>query len=69
MSTPITTTLKIKLLRDLPIEPHHGAKAGRIFDLLRSTGPMRRSEAKFWFMGDAGEECAAFGFECEEIEE
>lgn len=61
--------MKIKLLIDLPLEKKHGANAGRVFELIRTTGPQRRSAAKFFFMGDAGEECAAFGSECEEIDD
>ena len=59
---------QIKLLVNLPLEPKHGATAGRVFDLLRTTGPQRRSQALFWFMSDAGDECAAFGSDCEEID-
>ena len=56
--------MKIKLMRDLPIGTEHGATKDRVFDLLEDRG-----DGKYWFMGDAGEECAAFGFEVEVIKE
>lgn len=58
---------RIRLLEDLPIAAKHGAKKGREFDVIEVIGPLRRSMAKFWFMGDAGEKCAAFGNEVEDI--
>jgi hypothetical protein len=61
--------MKIKLLVDLPLEAKHGATKGKIFKLIRSNGLVRHSLVKFWFLGDAGEECAAFGNELEEIYE
>lgn len=58
---------RIRLLVNLPILPKHGAMKGRVFDVTRDSGPARRSEALFYFIGDAGEECAAYGSECEDV--
>ncbi len=56
--------MKIKLLVDLPIDHKHGATKGRVFELLKTDGPQRRPQDKFWFIGDAREWCAALGYEC-----
>ena len=48
----------LRLLRDLPIEEKHGATAGRVFECLRYDD--RSRDRKAWFIGDAGEECAAY---------
>ena len=60
--------MKVKLLQGLPIDHIHGATKGRVFDVRRQEGEGRWR--KVFFMGDAGEECAAFPLhECELIEE
>lgn len=54
----------MRLLRDLPIHPKHGATAGRVFPCIRHDNKGRNKKA--WFSGDVGEECAAYTrFECE----
>lgn len=58
---------RVKLLRDLPIEARHGATKGRIFNAIRSAGPERRRLTLFYFVGDAGKVCAAYGSECEDV--
>jgi hypothetical protein len=58
--------MKIRLTSDLPVRSCHGAIRGRVFDVIRHDESYR---GRFWFVGDAGEECHAFLFECEEVEE
>jgi hypothetical protein len=53
--------MKVKLLIDLPIDKKHGAVKGKVFDLLRIEGVGNRR--KYFFIGGAGEECAAFRYE------
>lgn len=50
---------RIRLVVDLPFLPEHGALEGREFDA--DIEPGRGHKA--WFMGDAGEECAAWSWE------
>ena len=56
-------TEKIKLLEDLPLAKKHGCLAGREYDVIRYEA------GKFFFMGDAGEECAALTHEIKYWEE
>lgn len=51
--------MKIKLKVDLPIPEEHGAKSGRVFEVIRE------EERKYYFIGDDGKECAAFNAEVE----
>ena len=54
----------VKLLRNLPIAPEHGAVEGRVFPCIRYNEEGRVRKA--WFMGDTGIECAAYLLmECE----
>lgn len=55
--------VRIRLTRSLPIEKRHGADKGRVFVLVRREAEGRRRRA--FFVGDAGEECAAFSGEYE----
>lgn len=60
--------MKIKLNVDLPIAPEHGAKKGRVFDVVeadRLDDLMKR----YFFIGDTGERCAALSREFEIIHE
>ncbi len=59
---------KIKLLIDLPIEKRHGAFKGKVFDRIREKEGTELRDSKYWFIGDAGLQCAAFFRECEVIE-
>ncbi len=64
--------MKIRLLVDIPIEAKHGATKGRVFDVIRRDRLPKAFKLKrhrFWFMGDVGRECAAFGKEVEILEE
>ena len=55
---------KLKLTIDLPIATEHGATKGREFEITRREGGRN---AKVFFIGDIGEECAAFSCEYERI--
>jgi hypothetical protein len=57
---PMTITFK----KTIPIDPKHGATVGRTFDVTKVTNAGMR-DRKYWFMGDAHEECAAFAHEVE----
>jgi len=62
--------VRIKLLCDLPIQSKHGAQKGREFDVIRTENLKRGpnpSTRKYWFIGDTGEKCAAWGVEVEAI--
>lgn len=48
----------VRLLQDLPIDDATGAHEGRVFPCLRYDHSGRN--AKAWFLGDDGNECAAF---------
>ncbi len=58
--------MKVKLLKDLPIDTRYGATEGRVFDCidLETEGTW-----KAWFIDDTGEDCAAYRHECEIINE
>ena len=49
---------QIRLLSSLPIGSEHGATEGRVFAVVRMDPPGRNR--RVYFIGDAGEECAAF---------
>ena len=51
---------RMKLIIDLPIAKEHGATKGREFEITRREAGR---DAKVFFVGDAGEECAAFSRE------
>ena len=52
--------LKIRLLENLPIEKKHGARKGRVFEVVRQKKRQgRHYPAMYFFVGDAGEECGA----------
>jgi len=64
--------VRIKLLCNLPIQSKHGAVKGREFDIIKTEKKARGpfpSTRKYWFIGDAGEKCAAWGTEVEAIYE
>ena len=63
--------MKIRLLIDLPVEKQHGCIKGRVFDVTRCdvNSTSRRGAAKWFFMGDTGEECAAFLQEFEVVQD
>ncbi len=48
----------VRLFVTLPLDTKHGASAGRVFSCLRFDEKGRTRKA--WFLGDAGEECAAY---------
>lgn len=52
---------KIELIMDLPIPEKHGCKKGRQFEVTRE------QHGKVWFVGDAGDECAAWNMEYKEV--
>lgn len=56
----IEITKKIELIMDLPIPEKHGCKKGRQFEVTRE------QHGKVWFVGDAGDECAAWNMEYKE---
>ena len=56
--------MKIKLVVDLPLDPKHGATAGREFEITREDD---MQGGKVFFLGDAGEMCAAFAREYKTI--
>jgi len=58
--------MKIKLLKDVPVEAKHGLTKGKIFDVIRED---EGRNARIWIMGKAGEECAVFKHEVKTIEE
>ena len=53
----------IKLLVDLPIGKNHGAVKGAVFEVTRRGEGRNRL---IYFIGKAGQECAAYRHECEE---
>jgi len=55
--------MKIKLTEDLPIDEKHGCTKGRIFEATHIEQKGR--DKRVYFVGDAGEECAAFSSEYE----
>jgi hypothetical protein len=62
--------VRIKLLCTLPIQSKHGAVEGREFDVIKTEKLVRGpnpSNKKYWFIGDVGEKCAAWGTEVEPI--
>jgi hypothetical protein len=60
--------MKIRLTVNLPIEKKHGAIAGRVFEVVKTKGRTIRTQ-RVYFKGDAGDLCAAFWRECEEVRE
>jgi len=60
--------MKIRLLVDLPIDGKHGANKGRVFEVIREERG-GRCQNKLFFIGDAGEECAALHREWEVAKE
>ena len=57
--------MKIKLLKDLPLEKKHGAFKDSVFEVIEKE---RRRGSKVFFIGNAGEECATFSYEYEVVE-
>lgn len=57
--------MKIKITQTLPIAKQHGAVEGAIFDLVKT------DEVKdlHYFIGNTGQECAAYSHECELVED
>lgn len=53
--------MKIRLKIDLPIHPVHGCTKGRVFEVIAEDEPGRGR--RVYFIGDAGEECAALPHE------
>ncbi|WP_187993589.1 hypothetical protein [Vibrio harveyi] len=49
--------MKIQLTEDLPIADEHGAKKGRVFDVVEIGGGRH---TLYFFIGDAGEKCGAY---------
>ena len=58
--------MRIRLIRDLPIEKKHGAVRGKEYVV---TFAEKGRGARVFFEGDAGEQCAAFRGEYELVEE
>jgi len=54
---------RIKLIKTLPVDPSHGMTAGREFDVIRQYGGC----ARWYVMGDAGEEVGVMAHEAEEV--
>lgn len=54
---------KIRLLVDLPIATKHGAVKGAVFAVTRRDKIGR--DRRIYFVGNAGEECAAYAEEYE----
>ncbi|MGD8109348.1 hypothetical protein [Vibrio sp. TRT 17S01] len=58
--------MKIKLTTDLPIADKHGAKKGRVFEVI---GEGEGRQKLYYFIGDTGEKCGAFArSECVVVE-
>lgn len=54
--------MQITFKKNIPIDPKHGATIGRTFEVTKVTDVGMRHR-KYWFIGDAHEECAAFAHE------
>lgn len=70
MTSKKQKVVRIKLLYTLPIQSKHGAVEGREFNVIKTENLERGpnpSTHKYWFMGDAGEKCAAWGHEVQAI--
>jgi len=59
--------MKIRLTRDVPVEPKHGMTKGRVLEVVRSTHP--NGKGRPWVRGDAGEEVLIQPHEYEEVDE
>jgi hypothetical protein len=61
--------MKIKLIKNLPIEPKHLCLAGKEYEVLSQKDPQSRGQPKgYWIQGAADEKCLAFETECEVVE-
>ena len=60
--------MKAKLLIDVPVDPKHGMKKGRILDVIRQEG-RRRGLYPAWVMGADGVEVRIHGHEYEVVPE
>jgi hypothetical protein len=58
--------MKIKIIVPVPLGVEYGITIGRFFDVLEITKG-GRGENKYWVMGDAGEKCALFPREIQEV--
>ena len=54
--------MKIKLLVNLPIDKKHGAFKGKVFEVI---GQKNFRGRLYYFTGDDGSKCGAYGRECE----
>lgn len=62
--------MKIKLTRDLPVNPVHGMKAGRELDVIEfdPEATMRTGGVRYWVIGDIGERVGVLKVEADVIE-
>ena len=59
--------MKVKLLRDVPVEEKHGMAEGRVFEVSRMAE--RTERARVFVVGDAGEEVGLLWAEFEAVQE
>ena len=59
---------KAKLIKNIPINPKHGAVKGAIFSIIRLKQGYGRGANIYVLMGDAGEEFSVYSREIEILE-
>jgi hypothetical protein len=44
--------MKIRLTRDLPVDPIHKMTSGRVLEVLEGPGQLPRGSVRYWVQGD-----------------
>jgi hypothetical protein len=67
---PITTEnrVRIRLIRDLPVKPEHGATRGREYDAAMNEPGEGRSRVRWWIESELGERVGVLSHEAEVID-